>query len=135
MESDPVSATGTTIKSLTGGTYYFAITPVAANGDEGDMLSKELQVMVGSGTSINTPAMNFALSDVKVQDDRNIVLSFTRPLAIGPVGISVKKTTDNSSVTVLNAVVSKIDPSKIEVKLDMPLSDATSYQALAKSVK
>ncbi|MCA9378036.1 hypothetical protein KC711_03980 [Candidatus Peregrinibacteria bacterium] len=135
MESDPVSATGTTIKSLTGGTYYFAITPVAANGDEGDMLSKELQVMVGSGMSTNASAMNFALSDVTVQDDRNIVLSFTRPLAIGPVSISVKKTTDNSSITVLNAVVSKIDPSKIEVKLDIPLSDATSYQALAKSVK
>ena len=85
--------------------------------------------------TINAPAMNFALSDVKVQDDRNIVLSFTRPLAIGSASISVKKTTDNSSITVLNAVVSKIDPSKIEVKLDMPLSDATSYQALAKSVK
>lgn len=135
MESDPVSSTGTIIKSLTGGTYYFAVTPVAVNGEEGDILSKELQVVVGSGIVTNAPAMSFALSDVKVQDDRNIILSFTRPLAIGPVSVSVKKTTDNSSITVLSAVVSKIDPSKIEVKLDMPLSDATSYQALAKSVK
>ena len=135
MESDPVSSTGTTIKSLTGGTYYFAVTPVAANGEEGDILSKELEVTVGSGTTTNAPAMNFALSDVKVQDDRNIILSFTRPLATGPASISVKKTTDNSTITVLSAVVSKIDPTKIEVKLDTPLSDATSYQALAKSVK
>lgn len=135
MESDPVSSTGTTIKSLTGGTYYFAVTPVAANGEEGDTLSKELQVVVGSGMTINAPAMNFALSDVKVQDDRNIVLSFTRPLAIGSASISVKKTTDNSSLTVLSANVSKIDPTKLEVKLDTPLSDATSYQALVKSIK
>lgn len=135
MESDPVSSTGTTIKSLTGGTYYFAVTPVASNGEEGEILSKELQVIVGSGNTLNAPAMNFALSDVKVQDDRNIILSFTRPLAAGPASISVKKTTDNSTITVLNTVVSKIDPTKLEVKLDTPLSDATSYQALAKSVK
>jgi hypothetical protein len=137
MESDPVSSTGTTISGLSGSTYYFAVTPLSASGEEGDTLSKELMVSLSSGATTSVTSMSeFAFTNVSVRDDRNLVLSFSSPLdTTSPTTVRIKKTTNNANIAVVSATVSKQDATKLEVKLAEAISDATSYQATILSVK
>ena len=55
-QSDPITATGTTITGLKNTTYYFALVGVTSQGDESDTFSNELKVVVGSSTSTSTGA-------------------------------------------------------------------------------
>lgn len=137
MESDPVSSTGTTISNLSGATYYFAVTPLSASGEEGEILSKELMVSLSSGATVtNATPTEFAFTNVTVKDDRNLVLSFSSPLDTShSTTVRIKKTTNNANIAVVSASVSKQDATKLEVKLAEAISDATSYQATILSIK
>ncbi len=141
MESDQVTATGTTIKDLKADTpYYFAVVAVDAANNESTTNSEELAVTLSAtdGTSASgaTAATNFKLSAVTVVNDMTLHVDFSSPLSpTTPVSVKLTKTVDTSSVVVQSIATDSANASRAVVILSTPLDPSSSYSLVVIQAK
>ncbi|MFZ4461784.1 MAG: fibronectin type III domain-containing protein [Patescibacteria group bacterium] len=148
IETDPVTATGTTIKDLaTGSTYYFAVVALDKDNNESATNSPELSVKVSAETAVTAPvatsvattgatASSFKLASVVASSTKSLTLEFSAPLSTTtPVTLKISKTLDNSAVAVASVVVDTKDAKKATVSLAGALDPSSSYSVTIISAK
>jgi LPXTG-motif cell wall-anchored protein len=141
MESDQVTATGTTIKDLKmDTTYYFAVVALDAANNESATNSEELAVVLkgvvtptASGTT--TPAASdFKLSGVTVIDATSLTLDFSTALSTDPVTLKLIKSSNAAAATVKSVSPGKM-PNQVVVTLATSLDPASSYSLVVITAK
>ncbi len=142
LETDQVTATGTTVSSLTAGsTYYFAVVALDKDNNESATNSAELSVKLVATTATSTGATmtatsSFKLASVVASNAKAITLEFSSPVATtSPVTLKISKTLDSSAVAVASAVVDTLDPKKVQVSLTGKLDPTSSYSVTIISAK
>lgn len=141
MESDQVTATGTTIKELkTDTTYYFAIVALDAANNESATNSEELAVTLTGVTaptasSTTVPVVSdFKLSGVTVVDATNLTLDFSAALGKDPVVLKLVKSS-NAAAAVVKSVSAGKTPNQAVVVLSTPLDPSSSYSLVVIAAK
>ncbi len=142
VETDPVTATGTTIKDLKADTtYYFAVVALDKDKNESPTNSEELSVklsgvsLVPTASGSTTPAVvatpsSFKLVGVTVVNEMTLALDFNAPVsAISPVSVKIIKTSDKTSLSQKSAVVDTASSQKVIVTLQSPLVASSTYSA------
>jgi LPXTG-motif cell wall-anchored protein len=142
MESDQVTATGTTIKELkTDTTYYFAIVALDAANNESATNSEELAVTL---TGVKTPTAtgatvpvvsDFKLSGVTVVDATNLTLDFSAALGKDPVVLKLVKSSNAAAAAVVKSVSPGKAPNQAVVLLSTPLDPSSSYSLVVIAAK
>lgn len=151
IETDPVTATGTTIKDLaTGNMYYFAVVALDKDNNESATNSPELAAKISAETAVAAPTTtaitgmtatpattsNFKLSSVVASSTKSLSLEFSAPLSTTtPVTLKISKTLDNSAVAVASVVVDTKDAKKATVSLAGALDPSSSYSVTIISAK
>ncbi len=143
-ETDPVTATGTTVENLEADTdYYFSVVAVDKDNNESDTYSDELNVktdsaVAGSGAVAATgtgAASSLALSNVTAQDNKTLSLEFSAALGTDPVSVKITKTTDSSDVPVAQITPDASSPNNVIVKVATVLDANSSYSVTVISAK
>jgi LPXTG-motif cell wall-anchored protein len=138
-ETDPITGTGVTLTKLQPNTtYYMSVVILQADARESDMYSPEVSVKTSgsaSGSSgATTASQALAITSVDVKDSRTLIVSFTAPLSQDPVSVNIKKTSDNSALSVESVKLDTI-PTAVIVTLASDLSVDTSYTLVVQSAK
>ena len=141
MESDQITATGTTIKDLKiNTTYYFAVVALDAANNESATNSEELAVTLSGGTSTSasgataSTASDFKLTGVTVMDATTLTLDFSATLGLEPVTLKLVKSSNASALTIQSVTSGKM-PNQVIVKLATALDPASSYSLIVMSAK
>ncbi|MDD2516373.1 MAG: fibronectin type III domain-containing protein [Candidatus Gracilibacteria bacterium] len=140
-ESDILNSTGTTIKELQPSTtYYFAVVVLDKAGTESEIVSEELSVITSSADSLNSAATTQSgaeldIKEIKVVDNKNLTVEFTKDLADGNVSLKITKTSDNSDVPVLKTEQDTTSKKILKVKVDTVLDASTAYTVSVTSAK
>lgn len=149
-ESDQVTSTGTTISNLKPDTtYYFAIVGLDEAKNESSATSKELSVTLSSTIApatvsgatapvdtasgvapVATTASSLKLTGVNVVNEKTLTVDFSAPLSKSPVTLKVRKSSDNSAVTVASVVADPTMPNRVKVNLTNALSVSSSYSII-----
>jgi LPXTG-motif cell wall-anchored protein len=147
VETDQITATGTTIKDLsTDTTYYFAVVALDKENNESATNSEELSVKLSAADGVATAGTgataamtgataSFKLSSVTATSAKVIALEFSSPVGTTPVTLKISKTLDNSAVAVATTTVDPIDPKKVTVALAGTLDPSSSYSVTVISAK
>ncbi len=152
-ESDPVTATWTTIEKLDPNTeYFFSVVVLDKENSESNVLSDELKVKTdaagattgtgaatptsattGTGAATTTAATSLALTNVVPQDTKTISLEFSSALSkTEPVSVKIRKISDSSDVAVNSVKADPTSPNKVTVSLwATPLDPKSSYSVIS----
>lgn len=148
IETDPVTATGTTINGLKSGvTYYFAVVGVDKANNESPTNSEELAVTLSAATTTatgttvattatGTTASAFKVSKVNVIDSNRVEVVFGSSVSTEtPVTLKLVKTSDSSNVATSSVAVDPLDTTKVIVSLATALDPSSSYVLTVISAK
>ncbi len=142
-ETDPVTATGTTVENLEANTdYYFSVVAVDKDNNESDTYSDELNVKTDAATAASATAgtgaaaaSSLAITNVTAQDNKTITLEFSAALGTDPVTVKITKTTDSSDVPVAEVTPDASSPNNVLVKVATVLDANSSYSVTVISAK
>jgi hypothetical protein len=148
-ETDPVTATGTTVDNLEPNTnYYFSVVAVDAENNESDTYSDELATKTDAATTIAATGAvapvaatgaaqvsSLAITNVVAEDNKTISLEFSAALGTDPVTIKVMKISDNSDVPVSKVLPDPSSPNKVLATVATVLDPSSSYSITIISAK
>lgn len=136
-ETSPVTETGATVENLKeGATYYFAVVALDKDGNESELHSEELAVILQAPTADSgAMAEGFALVSVNTQNTRTITIEFSAALGSDPVEVKLQKTANSASIPVKSVVTDSANPTTATVTLDADLEGDSTYSLTVVSAK
>lgn len=142
---DVIIATGATVSQAiskldANSTYYFAVVTLDKSGNESEIYSSEATATTSaslnsaSGTG-STQSWELDVKEVKVVDNKNLTIEFTKELADNNVSLKITKTSDNSDVPVNKTELDATNKKLLKVKVDSVLDNSTAYTVAITSAK